>query len=192
MLNFFYILIGAAVVENLLFSRGFASKDMIMSDHSYRRICRVGALMGGLATVSSILIWSFLYFFGGYFKTTMSRYVLIVSGICLVYMIFYFFLPKKAELEAKANSIMEIAFSGSCLGAVVLAFSTKMSLVDTLAYTIGASLGLIGAMLLLHAGKERLEACRIPEIFKGIPITLIYLGILGLGFYGLLGHQLPT
>ena len=48
------------------------------------------------------------------------------------------------------------------------------------------------AVIIVGYGLTRLEYCRVPKIFRGVPIALIYLGLLSLAFYGLIGHQLPT
>ena len=54
------------------------------------------------------------------------------------------------------------------------------------------SLGFGLAVIIVGYGLTRLEYCRVPKIFRGVPIALIYLGLLSLAFYGLVGHQLPT
>ena len=54
------------------------------------------------------------------------------------------------------------------------------------------SFGFGFAAIMVGYGISRLEYCHVPKVFKGVPIALIYLGLLSLAFYGLVGHQLPT
>ena len=53
-------------------------------------------------------------------------------------------------------------------------------------------LGNLLAMVLVREGELRLEMCNVPRAFRGLPVTLIYIGLISLAFYGLVGHQLPT
>ena len=38
----------------------------------------------------------------------------------------------------------------------------------------------------------RLAICNVPRAFQGLPIRLMYIGLLALATYGLIGHQLPV
>ena len=43
-------------------------------------------------------------------------------------------------------------------------------------------------MLLVTEAQNRLRSQSIPAAFRGMPITLIYIGVLALAIYGLTGH----
>ena len=40
--------------------------------------------------------------------------------------------------------------------------------------------------------RQKISLTRIPKVFRGLPITFIYLGIISLALFGLLGNQLPA
>ncbi|MEG1448442.1 MAG: hypothetical protein RSC41_03840 [Oscillospiraceae bacterium] len=48
------------------------------------------------------------------------------------------------------------------------------------------------ALLVILSAKTRLSYSNIPKIMKGLPILLIYIGLLSLGIFGLFGHPLPA
>ena len=48
------------------------------------------------------------------------------------------------------------------------------------------------ALLLLWSVRQRLALTRVPKAFRGLPITLLSLGIISLALFGLLGNQLPA
>ena len=54
---------------------------------------------------------------------------------------------------------------------------------------INLAFGLIGlvAVLVVDEGRRRLRSKDIPHIFRGLPSVLIYIGILSLAIYGLVG-----
>ena len=45
------------------------------------------------------------------------------------------------------------------------------------------------AMVMFSGVRKRVEACDPPAPFKGLPITLIYIGVLALAIYGFTGHS---
>ena len=47
--------------------------------------------------------------------------------------------------------------------------------------------GLLAAVLVVDEGRRRLRSKDIPHIFRGLPSVLIYIGILSLAIYGLVG-----
>ena len=55
----------------------------------------------------------------------------------------------------------------------------------TQSFTLGY---LLAVMLVTEAG-NRLRSKAIPEAFRGLPITLIYIGVLALAIYGFTGHS---
>ena len=44
------------------------------------------------------------------------------------------------------------------------------------------------AVLLVTEAQNRLRSQAIPSAFRGMPITLIYIGVLALAIYGFTGH----
>ena len=45
------------------------------------------------------------------------------------------------------------------------------------------------AVLLVTEARRRLRSKAIPEAFRGLPITLVYIGVLALAIYGFTGHS---
>jgi electron transport complex protein RnfA len=100
------------------------------------------------------------------------------------------FFPKK--FENPGMTLGAAVFNCASLGTLLVPANARFDLISTMGYSIGMSLGFGFAVVILGYGLTRLEYCRVPKIFKGVPIALIYLGLLSLAFYGLVGHQLPT
>ena len=48
--------------------------------------------------------------------------------------------------------------------------------------------GYLVAVFIVDEGRRRLRSKDVPSIFQGLPASLIYIGILSLAIYGLLGH----
>ena len=54
---------------------------------------------------------------------------------------------------------------------------------------MGSGLGYLLAVMLVTEAGNRLRSKAIPEAFRGLPITLIYIGVLALAIYGFTGHS---
>ena len=72
----------------------------------------------------------------------------------------------------------------SVLAVVLLMLETVDSFGTAFVFSLGASVG-FGLIVIIFAGlRERLELIDTPQSFKGIPITLVTLGILSMAFSG--------
>ena len=52
-----------------------------------------------------------------------------------------------------------------------------------------SGLGYLLAVMLVTEAQNRLRSRAIPEAFRGLPVTLIYIGVLALAIYGFTGHS---
>jgi len=57
-------------------------------------------------------------------------------------------------------------------------------------FGLGAGIGFTLATFFISVAYDYLYSAAIPRAFRGFPILLIYIGLLSLAFYGLVGHQL--
>lgn len=74
------------------------------------------------------------------------------------------------------------------LGLALLNSKEGHSLLESLCYGLGASLGFTLVLLIFATIREKLEAnTEIPAPFQGIPLALITAGILAMAFMGLAG-----
>ena len=57
---------------------------------------------------------------------------------------------------------------------------------------MGIGLSFLLAVFLLEQGKRCMSICNIPKAFQGLPAELVYVGLISLSLYGLVGHQLAA
>ena len=60
---------------------------------------------------------------------------------------------------------------------------------QSLGFGLGSGIGYVLAVLLVTEARHRLRSKAIPEAFRGLPITLVYIGVLALAIYGFTGHS---
>ena len=60
---------------------------------------------------------------------------------------------------------------------------------QSLGFGLGSGLGYLLAVLLVTEARHRLRSRAIPSAFRGLPVTLVYIGVLALAIYGFTGHS---
>ena len=70
------------------------------------------------------------------------------------------------------------------LGVVLLNVEKGYGFAESMVNTVGAGVGFLVAMVMFAGVRQRLENCDIPEMFKGLPITLVAACLTSLSFLG--------
>ena len=86
--------------------------------------------------------------------------------------------------------ILPTAAINSCvLGTVLVERTQSFTLGQSLGFGLGSGLGYLLAVLLVTEARHRLRSRAIPSAFRGLPVTLVYIGVLALAIYGFTGHS---
>ena len=70
------------------------------------------------------------------------------------------------------------------LGVTINNINDGFNFIESMASSLGCGLGFLLAMVLFSGVRSRLEDADIPQVFKGLPITLIAASIVSLAFFG--------
>ena len=95
-------------------------------------------------------------------------------------------LPRRAQL---LRIVPLAALNSGVLGTVLVERTQSFTLGQSLGFGLGSGLGYVLAVLLVTEARHRLRSKAIPEAFRGLPITLVYIGVLALAIYGFTGHS---
>lgn len=193
--EFFSAFLTAVMMANLLFTRAIDIPNLYKK-RSFQQTLIVGALLTGIVTVSSIPA----YFLNGLFKSHaafvpyMTLSFLLLNGA--VFLGFYFgirrFLPKLFSTMEKFLPFYGVncVTLGTLLIAARLSSGTKF--LSFFGYCFGSGVGFTIALLIMWSIRQKMSLSHTPKTFRGLPITLIYLGIVSLALFGLIGNQLPA
>ncbi len=192
--DFFVYMIMALTVENLLFTRGLGIGKTIMIVRKPTYLLSFTWILSVVMVIVTCLSWgiyrllrtiSFLYAF----------YPLIyLICVSLVYIPLTFYYEHKRPKEYKhLKVVLRLAcFNTAVIGAALIAVQGILTFTHVLGFAVGSAIGFSIALFLVEEGQRVLSLRQIPKAFRGLPITLLYIGILSLAFYGLIGHQLPV
>lgn len=85
---------------------------------------------------------------------------------------------------------LPLAACNSCvLGTLLICTNRNYTLLQSVAFGLGSGFGYLFAVFVVDEGRRRLRSKAVPAIFKGLPSSLIYIGILALAIYGFVGHS---
>lgn len=102
-------------------------------------------------------------------------------------MVVFFRLHGAREIVA----VLPMATFNTCiLGTLFISTIQSFSLVQTMGFALGSGVGYVLAVQVVTEGQRKLQSDAVPATFRGLPITLLYIGILALAIYGFTGHML--
>ena len=196
-LTFFAYSVLAIGAQNIIFTRGLglSSGLRMINDPRKDTLYFCGALTF-FQIVNSVLVYFISPVINRSFLSEYSRFitpVLIVVCCALSYMIVVFGLSmtiKKSTFRKIIHSLTGASINSAIVGTIILTLSSGFDLIETIGFAFGSSIGYFLAMLLISEGERKLRHDLIPESFRGLPVTLIYISVLALAVYGLTGHSM--
>ena len=96
-------------------------------------------------------------------------------------------LPRKHRQACQAQLTLA-GCSTAVLGTLLICANQNYTMLQSIAFGVGSALGYVFIIFIVREGRRRLRSKDVPAIFQGLPSSLIYIGILSLAIYGLVGH----
>lgn len=184
----------AVFLENTIFSRALGTSTALFAVRKKYNVFLFGFVMTIIIAISSVITYfvrPLLKGLAGWYYLTPAVYVAIIGLVYIGALLFTNHFVKKYREEV--FSIIHVsAFNCAVLGALLLASDVAdLSFGGFLGFGIGTGIGFTLATYFVRLAYERLSSEEVPNAFRGFPITLIYIGIVSLAIYGLIGHELP-
>ena len=189
---FFSYAVLAIFAQNAVFTRSLG-------------VSRLGQLVGDERTsswwfalmlcITQVLVAPLAYFAGSFIAPLPNRaqlrpvmYLTCIAAVCL-----FELLVLKLAKGPRSGQLIRIlpvaAVNSGVLGTVLVERTQSFTLEQSLGFGLGSGLGYLLAVMLVTEAQNRLRSRAIPEAFRGLPVTLIYIGVLALAIYGFTGHS---
>ena len=190
--TFFGYAVLAVFAQNAIFTRGLGVSRLVQLVGDDRTSSWWFALM---LCVTQVLVAPLAFYAGGFIAPLENRaqlrplvYLACIAVVCLFELLVLRLVhgPRSGQLIR----ILPLAALNSCvLGTVLVERTQSFSLGQSLGFGLGSGLGYLLAVMLVTEASNRLRSRAIPSAFRGLPITLIYVGVLALAIYGFTGHS---
>lgn len=192
LLSLLAVAVTAALGENVFFIKALGDGGL-----SYQRYTPSEALYHSLWTTAAALLaafsgWLGKYLSDKYLSLQKSYQPVVYLAVYSVLFIIFCIVGDKLKLlpDGLRRNIRAIVF----FGYIPLATMTTVAfgvytLPQSLAYGLGVAVGYLVAVELIFVVRARIAFSPVPRPFQGLPISLIYIGLVSLALFGLLGHQ---
>ncbi len=183
LLSFF---ITIALLQNIVLTTGFGSSSVLRVVRKPRTVWLFSAILTVFSVLTVVIaypldrligtaitnFWRPLMLLG----ITAVLYIIAVLVLQRFYKNFYTRISRALPLAAFNSLVVGIALVSN------MQFST--TLLGTIGLAVGACLGFALLTFIVDEGIERLDNPDMPDAFRGMPSTLLYIGILALALMG--------
>ena len=193
--GFLSMMMVAIFLENTILTRAIGTSTVLLMLRKKANLVLFGAVLTFVtvaATVITFFVNPLIAKADHQYYITPLIYVLIISAVYIVAVLAVSALPQRYSAQLKPMVHLS-AFNFTVLGSLYLSSSIgNLTLLSAIGFGLGSGIGFMLAMFLISINFEYLNSEHIPRAFRGFPITMLYIGILSMAFYGLVGHQLPV
>lgn len=189
---FFSYAVLAIFAQNAVFTRSLGVSRLVQLVGDERTSSWWFALM---LCITQVLVAPLVYFAGSFIAPLPNRaqlrpvmYLTCIAAVCL-----FELLVLKLAKGPRSGQLIRIlpiaAVNSGVLGTVLVERTQSFTLEQSIGFGLGSGLGYLLAVMLVTEAQNRLRSRAIPDAFRGLPITLIYIGVLALAIYGFTGHS---
>ena len=193
-LAFFVYAVVAVAAQNAIFTRALGVSRLVkMVDDGSVELLKFGALLTFVQFLSSLLGHFVNRLLAGSsfaYKAAFQPLVLVLCSVVAFFVVLLGVALLGGRIAAKDYvELLPMATFNCCvLGTLLLTTLGGYTLAQTLAFSLGTSVGYVLAVLLVDEGQRKIQNRNLPATFRGLPVTLVYIGILALAIYGFTGH----
>ena len=188
--NFLTAALLAMFLQNAIFERVLGINILLYASRQKSNV--IGFTLGlcYITVLSSAAAWVADYFLGGYEYYPMFAPVLYVLIIGIIYITSLIIIWRYFHrLFKRIKKFVHLTvFNCSVLGALFLNSQIGEDIFSYIGYGLGTALGFFAAGYLLYIAHARLNSELVPAAFRGMPIMIIYVGILSMALHAFAGY----
>ena len=189
---FFGYAVLAIFAQNAIFTRGLGVSRLVQLVGDKRTSSWWFALM---LCITQVLVAPLAFYAGRLLAPLPNRAQLrpVVYLACIAVVCLFELVVLKLAKGPRSGQLIRIlpiaAVNSGVLGTVLVERTQSFTLEQSIGFGLGSGLGYLLAVMLVTEAQNRLRSRAIPEAFRGLPVTLIYIGVLALAIYGFTGHS---
>lgn len=177
-------------VQNAIFDRAFGANVAIYASRRNSHVSGFAVGITAMTTAASLI--TFLLDgvllpleYGWLFMPLV--YVAVMSVLYILFLLFLW--GVFPDTFTKIKKYVHLALINcTVLGALFLNSSYGNDIWSYIGYGFGTGIGFFLACFLLNIAHEKLDSDKIPRVFRGYPIMLVYIGVISMAFYVLVGY----
>lgn len=185
--NSILFLFAAAVTQNIVLTTGFGSSMLLRIVRRPKDIGVFTLVLGFFAVATVAVCYPLDKLIGTYYLAKLLRPLMIVIVVAILYAVFALVTAKAfPKFYARVVKLLPLAaFNNLVIGVALICnhnFST--SFFGGIGLALGCCAGFVTLSFITAEGIERADNPDIPAAFRGLPVTLVYVGLLALAILG--------
>lgn len=192
--NFFLFALTAMFVQNAIFTRGLGISRLVkLVGDSTADTVIFCSLLCMIQVISAPLVYFSNQFFSQpqfWFREYIRPLVLTVCAIVAFFVVLVIISIARPSNKKDMLAVLPMAtFNCAVLGPLLITGAQNYGFVQTMGFALGSGLGYGFAAVLLSEGQRKLSSRNVPTTFRGLPVNLLYIGILAIAIFGLTGTR---
>ena len=183
LLSFF---VSVALLQNIILTTGFGSSVMLHMVKKPKNIWLFSAILGFFSVLTVLIAYPLDQRFGVE-STNLWRPVMMVGITVALYVITALLLQwRLPDFYSRISRLLPMAAFNNLVTGIALVCNAHFgtTLAGNVGLAIGSSLSFGILTWLTAEGIERMDNPDMPETFRGMPSTLLYVGLLALALMG--------
>ncbi|MCL2633469.1 MAG: hypothetical protein FWD34_03030 [Oscillospiraceae bacterium] len=189
--NFISAALISIFLQNAVFEKALGINILLYAARKRSHV--IGFTLGlcYIMSLSSIVIWALDLVWGEFIYYHILAPVLYIAIIGIIYIASLIIVWRYFhKLFVKIKKFVHLTvFNCAVLGALFIGSQAGADIWGYLGYGLGTGIGFFVAGFLLYAAHSRLNNELVPAAFRGMPIMVIYVGVLSLALYAFVGYQ---
>ncbi|HPF92918.1 MAG TPA: electron transport complex subunit RsxA [Tenuifilaceae bacterium] len=188
-MEYIIIIISAVFVNNIVLAQFLGICPFLGVSGKVETAVGMSGAVTFVMTIAAIVTYLIMHFvlipLGiGYMQTV--AYILVIASLVQMVEII---LKKVSPGLYQALGVFLPLITTNCaiLGVAILLVQKELSLLESVVFAIGNSIGFALALIVFAGIRESLDLVDLPKGMKGAPIALVVAGILALAFMGFAG-----
>lgn len=189
MANLFSIIIATIFVSNYVLGQFLGICPALGVTSKVDTARGMGLAVIFVITLASIITWIIQYYILNPLNIEYLQTVVFILVIASLVQAVEAVMKKSMPALYGALGVFLPLITTNCvvLGVAIKTIDSSYNLVETIVYALAAAVGFTIAITILAYIRERIEYNSLPETFKGVPITLVTLGLMAIAFMGFAG-----
>ena len=185
----FMIMIAAVLTENFIFSKFLGICPFLGVSDKPSTAFGMGMAVTFVMTLSSAVTWLVYNFILARFGLEYLKTIAFILIIAALVQFIEMFMKKYFTPLYNALGIYLPLITTNCavLGAALLNIDNGYNLINSIIYGVFSAIGFTLAIVIFAGVRERINFADPPQIFKGVPISLVAAGLLAMAFAGFQG-----
>ncbi len=183
------IIISTILVNNFVLAKFLGICPFLGVSRKTETALGMGMAVIFVMTLATAITWLLQVFILNRFHIEYMQTIAFILVIAALVQLVEMVIQKTSPLLYQALGIYLPLITTNCavLGVAVLTIQNEYTFIETLVYSVGASIGFTLALILFAGIRERLSLADIPESLEGTAIALVTAGLLSLAFLGFAG-----